>query len=320
MKRYNFKEFKEKSEKIHKDESGQPLYIYPEQEYTNRRTDMIIYCCKHDYYFLLTPAEHYRGRGCSKCGIEKSHNKLKDTFDIFKKKANKKHFNQYNYPEQIYTNNKQEVIITCKLHGEFKQLAYLHLKGCGCQKCGFEKMVRNQNTLTIDDFIKRSKLIHGDKYDYQQSTYINIYTKIKIYCKECDEFFTQIPYVHLNGHGHEKCSKRTSKGENKIMKILNENKIEFIHQYKYKDCRNINILSFDFYLPKYNCCIEYDGRFHFESVDYFGGDEKLKYTQKNDNIKNSYCEYNNINLIRIHHKIKDVEHFLIRKLKILSLK
>ena len=61
---------------------------------------------------------------------------------------------------------------------------------------------------------------------------------------------------------------------------------------------------FDFYLPDYNLMIEYDGEQHYMPVNFGENDqklmeEKLKIRQKNDQIKNNYCEVNNINLLRI---------------------
>lgn len=39
------------------------------------------------------------------------------------------------------------------------------------------------------DFIRRAKEIHGNKYSYDQSIYIDRFTKIKIYCKACKRYF-----------------------------------------------------------------------------------------------------------------------------------
>ena len=52
-------------------------------------------------------------------------------------------------------------------------------------------------------------------------------------------------------------------------------------------------------MPKYNICIEYDGRQHFEIVKKFGGLEGFIDTKIRDTIKNTYCKKNNIKLIRI---------------------
>ena len=58
-------------------------------------------------------------------------------------------------------------------------------------------------------------------------------------------------------------------------------------------------MPFDFYLPDYNICIEYDGELHYKSIDFYGGEEELMKQQNRDNIKTQYCKDNNITLIRI---------------------
>ena len=73
--------------------------------------------------------------------------------------------------------------------------------------------------------------------------------------------------------------------------------------------------DFDFYLPKDNICIEFDGPQHFKATDLFGGKEELIKTKFRDNIKNEYCKINNINLIRISYKDKNIEEILKERLK-----
>ena len=75
--------------------------------------------------------------------------------------------------------------------------------------------------------------------------------------------------------------------------------IKFEREYKFEDCRNKNLLPFDFYLLDYNSCIEFDGSQHFKLNEFFGGAEGFKKIVKNDQIKNEYCKNNNIRLIRI---------------------
>ena len=41
------------------------------------------------------------------------------------------------------------------------------------------------------------------------------------------------------------------------------NNIEFKKEKKFKDCKDKYQLPFDFYLPQYNLCIEFDGEQHF---------------------------------------------------------
>ena len=91
----------------------------------------------------------------------------------------------------------------------------------------------------------------------------------------------------------------------KIANILKELNINFYSEYRFKDCKDIRPLSFDFYLPDYNLCIEYDGEQHNKIIKYWGDSDGLKDRQKKDNIKNDFCKKNNIKLIRISYLEKD---------------
>jgi len=75
--------------------------------------------------------------------------------------------------------------------------------------------------------------------------------------------------------------------------------INFTQQKKFKECKDKKVLPFDFYLNDLNICIEFDGKHHFCKYEYWGGNSKLEYTQKHDQIKNIYCKENKIKLIRI---------------------
>ena len=88
--------------------------------------------------------------------------------------------------------------------------------------------------LTIDEFVNRAILKHGNLYDYSGVIYIKSNIKIDIGCSK-HGIFSQIPNNHLNGSGCPKCN--ISKGENSIMRYLIENNFNFIHQYKFENCK-----------------------------------------------------------------------------------
>jgi len=58
--------------------------------------------------------------------------------------------------------------------------------------------------LTNLEFITKAKEVHGDKYDYSKTEYMNAQTKVCIICPEHGEFW-QKPYNHLNGNGCPSC-------------------------------------------------------------------------------------------------------------------
>lgn len=57
-------------------------------------------------------------------------------------------------------------------------------------------------------FIARAKNVHGDKYDYAMTNYINCDEKISIFCSE-HGYFLQRPANHLRGSGCPKCGYRS---------------------------------------------------------------------------------------------------------------
>lgn len=104
-----------------------------------------------------------------------------------------------------------------------------------------------------------------------------------------------------------------SKGEKAIEQLLQDLSVVYLPQYTFSDCRDKNLLPFDFYLPKLNKCIEYDGQHHFYPVTFNGiSEEQAKenhlVTIRHDEIKNQYCKNNNIELLRIpYHNFKNID-------------
>ena len=75
--------------------------------------------------------------------------------------------------------------------------------------------------LTTEEFIKKAREVHGDKYDYSKVVYVNSKEKVTIICPEHGEF-EQPPQKHLSGQGCVKChrdsiAKRYSLGTEKFI-------------------------------------------------------------------------------------------------------
>lgn len=237
--------------------------------------------------------------------------------DEFKKRASEIHNDYYDYSKVDYVTGHDKVTITCPKHGDFSQIAYDHLKGSGCPKCGEERR-RQLRRNTNDDFISKAKQVHGDKYGYDNTNYEYSNKKVTITCPLHGDF-TQTPNDHLRGRGCPKC--RESKGEKYVNELLINNNIEFEPQYTFKDCSSMSKrgfcteLPFDFYLPEYNACIEYDGKGHFEPVF---GIKSFESTQRTDKLKTDYCKENGIKLIRVPYtmNLKKVEDYIKSELGI----
>ena len=143
------------------------------------------------------------------------------------KKAKEVHGDKYDYSKVEYVNSRTKVCIICPKHGEFWQEANAHLMGQGCQKCyGNYKM-------TTEEFIKRARKIHGDKYDYSKVEYTgDNKTKICIICPEHGEFW-QVPNSHLSGNGCPVCRYIKAANNNRGTKERFIKKAKEIHGDKY---------------------------------------------------------------------------------------
>ena len=94
-----------------------------------------------------------------------------------------------------------------------------------------------------------------------------------------------------------------SKGSRKIKEILTENNIDFTQEKRFNDLIFSDTgykARFDFFLPKLNCLIEYDGRQHYHiGQGVYDNLEKFNKTKEHDEIKNAYAKEKGITLIRI---------------------
>lgn len=221
------------------------------------------------------------------------------TTEEFIEKAKLIHGDTYDYSFVEYINNKTKVNIICHEHGIFQQQPNNHITNKQrCPKCS--ELILNEfnksKSSNINEFITKSRLIHGDTYDYSLVNYINKKTKVKIICSK-HGVFEQQPKHHLIKSGCPKC--RKSKGELLIENILKINNIKYETQKTFDKCKLTNKLPFDFYLPNHNICIEYDGEQHFKPIKVFGGEKRFIKQLETDRIKNNFCLEENINLFRI---------------------
>lgn len=278
-------QFLEKSNETHNNK-----YDYTLVEYVDYKTKVKIICPKHGE-FEQRPNQHSNGSGCAKCALEYRVSFIQKTKEDFLVKARLFHGDKYDYSDIEYINMNTKIKIYCKKdnHGYFLTLPESHV---GKQKCGCPKCANNRKP-TTEEIILKSKLVHGDKYDYSKVNYINKKTKIEIGCSE-HGYFHMVPEYHINGSKCPKCS--GSSGEVLVQKYLEDKNIKYVVQKTYTDCKNQKKLRFDFYLPDYDILIEFDGTQHFEPKF---GEQAFLLTQQNDQIKNDYCLTNNIPLIRI---------------------
>ena len=115
-----------------------------------------------------------------------------------------------------------------------------------------------------------------------------------------------------------KMIKNISLGELEVKNWLESHNIRYEFQKRFKDCKDKQCLPFDFYLPEYNICIEYDGEQHYKKCS-FQTQQEFENAIKRDKIKDEYCKKNNIKLIRIpYFEFKNIKKILKKQIPLKS--
>ena len=276
----NTEEFIKKSNKIHNN-----YYNYSNVKYENSKTKVIITCYIHGEFEQI-PSDHLQGKGCPECNGK--HIRLPELIT----KCNLIHNNKYDYSKIDFNTVKENSIIICPIHGEFKQSLDAHSRGQGCPKCA------NKNVDT-ESYIEKAKLVHGNRYDYSLVEYINSKTKINISCN-IHGIFKQSPDKHLFGQGCSKCANNgKSKKEKYIKDFLNELNIYFIENPK-------NIIppqELDIFVPDKNIGIEFNGLYWHSEL----------HKDKNYHLhKTNLCKEQGIKLIHIFEDELDYKQDIIK--------
>ena len=276
--------------KAHKKHPGK--YDYSKVEYGGYKTKVCIICHEHEHgEFWQTPHSHLKGQGCPKCAnIDRWNKRGRMSTEKIVEKFVSIHGDTYDYSKVDYVNCNTKVCIKCTKHGEFWQVPTDHIKGRGCPKCG-QITSNNNKRLTLTDFIKRCRKVHGGKYDYSKVRYVGMFTNVCIICPEHGEFL-QSPNHHIEGCACPKCN--LSHLERSVMNYLDEHGITYDYQKRFDW---LGRQSLDFYLPDYNVGVECQGRQHFEAVDYFGGDKGFKHILERDKRKKALCEKQGVKLL-----------------------
>ena len=163
-------------------------------------------------------------------------------------------------------------------------------KSCGCY--AYESRHNYCRDLTGMKFGKLTVVKKSDKRDHAHHVYWDCLC-------DCGNMKT-ISGTHLLAGDIKSCGCILSYGEQLINKLLSDNNIVFIQQKMFDGCRNVGtnaLLKFDFYLPNYNMCIEFDGKQHFFPTGKFADD--FDNIVNRDRIKNKFCLEHGIKLIRI---------------------
>ncbi len=172
-------------------------YDYSKVIECDSKTPVEIICPVHGSFFQRKDV-HVKGGGCKKCIYESM--PAKRDLDSLVAKFNEIHNYKYDYSKVTGTKSKDRILISCPDHGDFEQTVAHHIVSRGCPKCSFDKQ-----RLKHEDFIEKSMLIHGGKYDYSLVNLTEGFNeKVVIICPAHGEF-SQSAGPHMLGNGCVKC-------------------------------------------------------------------------------------------------------------------
>lgn len=125
------------------------------------------------------------------------------TTEEFIQQVQKIHGCKYDYTKTVYEGAHKKLIITCPIHGDFKQTPHNHKQGKGCRACANNALAEDRKD-PIDKVIQNFKSVHGDLYQYDKVQYKNAQTAVIITCSTHGDFM-QTPTSHLSGTGCPEC-------------------------------------------------------------------------------------------------------------------
>lgn len=270
-------------------------YIEVIGSYINNKTKILHRCKIDGYEWEVSPSNILSGKGCPVCSKKKKRSHDEYINEVAKLNKNIEVIGEY-------TSCNIKMLHKCKIDGcEWYATPNNILKGKGCPKCSGNKKKTHEEYVKNVYFINQDIEVIGN--------YTNAHASILHKCKVCGLEWSASPNTILSGSGCPKCKK--SKGEKIISSWFDKMNILYEQQKTFENCKDINLLSYDFYLPEYNLCVEYQGQQHYYPVNYFGGEDRFKIQQKHDDIKRKYCKDNNIMLIEIPY-YKDIYEELIK--------
>ena len=258
--------------------------------YINSRTEIRV---KHNICgnaYKVKPSNFLTGRRCPYCN-----GKAKKSDHQFKKEVFDLVGDEYTFLD-TYVNKRTKLRVKHNNCGSVYKVAPSNfLKGARCWNCFVEKE-KGAKKKTNYQFKQEVYDLVGDEYEFLDD-YVDSKTKIRVKHNKCGNIYEVAPHHFSEGHRCPYCT--NSKGEDIINNILKVLGIKYDYQKTFDNLKDINLLSYDFFIPDQNILIEYQGIQHYQPFDYFGGEDKFKVQQKHDKMKADYAKEHDYTLITI---------------------
>lgn len=178
-------------------------YTYEDVVYINSKSKVTITCREHGP-FQQTPGKFLAGTGCPSCGLERRHDSRRLKKDDVLRRLKIVHGDTLRFHIDEYENTRQKITVSCHLHGKFQSSIGNLFTGRGCPKCSISRNA-NSRTLSNDDWIKKAKAVHGNRYNYDDTCYIGARKKLTIICLKHGPFEIRASNHIAKKQGCKKC-------------------------------------------------------------------------------------------------------------------
>ena len=249
--------------------------------------------CSDD--IITVSADYLKRSDCPSCGCDATKNRIE------KNRVNNigQKFGRLTIVDILWDEDRSKAICKCDCGNDYigakSDIVSGHTKSCGCLQCENTSAANTKDwTGYISDY--------GIEFLYQDQMNEKRQWLWKCRCGICGNLFTALPAKINNGHITSCGCRIQSSGEEHIKSLLEKLYINYETQYTFDDCKSVYVLRFDFAIINENKLlglIEYDGKQHFEPIEFFGGEDGFNKTKERDQIKNTYCKLHNIPLLRI---------------------
>ena len=249
-------------------------YDYSRVVYRNTKSKVKLVCELHGE-FSQTPSNIISGYGCPACASRRDP-KDPAVWESMLEECRRIHEGRYDYSKTHYTAADEKVSIQCPVHGEFRQLFHSHIAGRGCNVCAHEARTAVQRK-SYEQFVQQSFEVHGDKYDYASSHYVNCKTKVSIVCPyPYHGTFQQSPHDHLDGHGCPCCVHQYSNTHKEVEQYLDALGMEYTSNTRLI----IPPYELDVYLPQHRLAIEVNGTWWHSLESGAGAKDRVRHLKK----------------------------------------
>lgn len=286
-------------------------FLYFTELNGHNKSKFVVQCefCHEPYETNLNTLEKGRkAKGCPTC---KKINKSKVNINKVKFETIVSYFNKYNFDvltkEKNYNGIGELLRVRCRECGMTEEVSYSVFKKRvnKCQDCiNIKRYNIVKEKCDKLNYTLLDTEIHGTKYP------------INMICNNGHKINPSYDSFIWKDCECEIC-KTVSRGEDKIEELLNGLNIFYNKHYRGFNLLYKKHLEFDFYIPQLNIVIEFDGIQHFKPVKHYGGFERFMDLKIKDGLKNEFCYFNKIKLIRIPYwKLNDIEDILYKELNL----